>query len=226
MILFYSGITITESQLINAYKLLKTESFELGFKKFFIEVNEQIVSLLMEGKGDEALEFVNRKRIELWRNYVKERIDRAEETLKPKHIFSEKIFSEMRKIREEYAAVEKKSKSGSAPRNYKQILDRIEDFNEIAERERQRSAFNFLWKALQWGIVVSLASLTVLFYFMSPTIYVVPIPFVLAIVTALIGYGVVRKYPYISKTTLMIIIQILSTIIVVIVYILSLSSFT
>jgi hypothetical protein len=206
-ILFLLGIAITKSELINAYELLKKESFELGFEDFIDEVNEQIIPLLLEDKEDEASKFVDRKRTELWRTYVKNRIEDVEKTLKPKPIFSEEVFSKVREIREKYTSVEAKSEEVTVIENYRQLIKEVEGLNEIVERERQRSAFNFLWKALEWGIVVSLASLTIMFYFVPPTIYVVPIPFGITIVIALIGYRLVRTYPYIERRLVILLVE-------------------
>ena len=139
---------------------------------------------------------------------MEKRIKRLENALKPTYIFSEKVIEETQEVREDYMALKTKSTDISIVEHFKEVLDRIKHINIAAERERQRSALSFLWKALQIGIMTSLASITIMFYFMPPSIYVVPLPFVFAIGTALSGYVVVRKYPYIKKRHFMLIAQI------------------
>ncbi|MCP8309827.1 MAG: hypothetical protein H3Z54_14275 [archaeon] len=205
-----------KTELQELYETLKKEAHEFGFWYRLPELNEELTPLLLEDKINEALNLLIEKRLEFWHYYTWRRIAELGEILRPRTIFEDEVFNEVRESKQRYALAEKKCKEKdlTAIDDFREILENVNRIKERAERSRSKSAFNFFLKTIQWGVVISFASLTVIFYFISPTLYVVPVPFVIMISLAIGGYFVLKKYPYISTRGLMWIVSLIMAILI------------
>lgn len=189
-----------EIELQNLYEKFKKESYEFGFKYPIEEVNNQLITFLFEHKIKDAIDFVATKRLEFWKNYVKERLSFVEGVTKPRVVFEESVFEELQNLKRIFTSADSKfeKKDQSVIDEYEEILGRVEKLLETVSSIRNKSAIGFLLKTIQWGVLVGLASLPVIFYFISPNAYVIPIPFVVMLAIALIGYFVVKRYPTVA----------------------------
>lgn len=195
---------LKKKDLQTLYERFSSESAQFGFKHPINDMNDQLVPLLLADKIEEAINLVVEKRFDFWLKYAKMSIKELENILKPKTIFEDKILDEVREIKRKYTLAEKKCKEKdlTAIDDFEQILENVNRIKERAESSRSKSATNFLFKSIQWGILVSFASLTAIFYFVQPIFYLVPIPFAIMMSVAIGGYILVKKYPYVATKNL------------------------
>ena len=172
------------------YLELVNDAKETGRLKDLDKVHSELVPLLLDEKEIESIQLLKRGRIRIWTSFVERKINKFERTLKPPQIFDDRVFDELQSIKQTHSEVELKIQNGdlSAIEDCKRILEMINRSSEYADRLRSRSAFDAVKEIFKTGIII-----TVLF--------------------AGGMYGLIRVYPNIRRTHLMMLINIIMVLI-------------